>query len=285
MPTAIAMLHPGEMGAAVANCLVRNGHRVIWASEGRSESTRQRAQAAGLIDGGSLQQTLSAADLALAVCPPHAAVSLAHEVAKSTFAGIYVDANAVAPGTAREVAGIVSAGGKVSFVDGCIIGLPPTGGGSTRMYLAGSAAAEVSALFDGSALQAPVLASDIGSASALKVCYAAWSKGSVALLTNIRALAAAEGVDTALAHEWELSAPDALQRSGLVSGQARKAWRWVGEMEEIADSFGAAGLPDGFHHAAAEIYRRLATFKDAGSPVAIDEIIAAVLRQAQEPRT
>ncbi|HZF19896.1 MAG TPA: hypothetical protein VE008_09340 [Burkholderiales bacterium] len=99
----IALLYPGEMGAAIGACLVRRGLRVVWASSGRSATTRSRALAAGLEDLGSVERALKVADLALSVCPPHGALTLAREVAGHGFEGVFVDANAIAPETARSV--------------------------------------------------------------------------------------------------------------------------------------------------------------------------------------
>ena len=116
-------------------------------------------------------------------------------------------------------------------------------------------------------LDARVIAGDPGAASALKMTYAAWTKGSDALILAIRALAAREGVDEALLGEWAQSHPNLGPKSErAASVAAPKGWRYVGEMEEIAASFGAAGLPTGFHEAAADLYRRLAPFKDRTDP-------------------
>jgi len=164
-----------------------------------------------------------------------------------------------------------------TFVDGGIIGGPPQTRGTTRLYLSGAAAARVAALFPGGPLEAVVVAGGPGAASAVKVAYAAWNKGHAALLMAVRALAIAEGVDAALLAEWRLSQPDLPARSeSAVQRNARKAWRFVGEMEEIAATFDAAGLPQGFHAAAAEIYRRLAPWKDAPTPPSVAEASGAL---------
>lgn len=298
----IALLHPGDMGAALGACLVGRGHHVVWTAEGRSVATRARAAAAGLTDLGSLARTVEAADIVLSVCPPHGALDLADAVAALGFDGLYVDANAIAPDTTREVGAIVEAAGA-RFVDGGIIGPPPDVGGSTRsaamsslhftgpagkpaavpthLYFSGPQAPTVAALFEGSPAGATALPGGIGAASALKVCYAAWNKGSIALLAAIRTLAQAEGVDAALLAEWNSGIPNIAKRSDVITTQSRKAWRWISEMEEIASSFEAAGLPGGFHEAAADIYRRLEGFKDAEQPPAMQDIIAR-LRQGDE---
>jgi len=272
------------MGAAIGACLAKRGLRVVWASAGRGTATRSRAKAAGLEDLGSLESALTAAEIALSVCPPHGALALAREVARLGFGGIYVDANAISPETARNVGRAVEKSGA-SFVDGGIIGPPPVEGGRSRMYLSGGHAKDVAALFAGSNMEAIRLAGPAGAASALKACYAGWTKGASALLAAIRALAEAEGVEAALLAEWKLSQPDLQKRSEAVTAQARKAWRWIGEMEEIAASFEAAGLPGGFHLAAADLYRRLEGFKDGAAPPTLAEVIEALREGKAESAT
>jgi len=276
----IALLHPGEMGAAIGACLVASGYRVVWDSTGRSPATRARADAAGLKDLASLDRVLKAASVVLSVCPPHGALELARTVAEKGYTGIYVDANAVSPDTAREAARTLEASGA-SFVDGGIIGSPPGKASRTRLYLSGRRAESVAALFAGGNLEAIPLDGPVGTASALKVCYAAWTKGATALLAAIRALARQHGVETALLQEWSQSQPELPRRSEAIGTSARKAWRWIAEMEEIASSLGAAGLPEGFHLAAAEIYRRLESFKDCTAPPQLPEVIDALRRGAK----
>ncbi len=266
----VGLLHPGEMGAAVGQCLVAAGHRVLWVPGGRSPASAARAAAAGLTaaDGG-LAGLVRQARVVVSVVPPHAALDVARQVAG--FGGVYVDANAVSPATAREIAGIVESGGA-SYVDGGIIGTPPVTPGFIRLYLSGARAGEVQRLFAGGEADARVIGGCVTAASAVKMAYASWTKGSAALLLAARALARAEGVEDALLAEWDLSQPGLARRSGRAAGSAAaKGWRWVAEMEEIAASMAAAGLPDGFHQAAAEIYRR------AGDDGSLDAILTALL--------
>ena len=169
-----------------------------------------------------------------------------------------------------------------SFIDGGIIGPPPIAPGKTRLYVSGAQREAIAAPFAGSNLDAVALDGGIGAASALKMAYAAWTKGSTALIAAVCALAQAEGVEDSLIAEWKLSQPSLLRETEAVPGKVRKAWRWVAEMEEIAATFAAAELPDGFHLAAAEIYSRLAAFKDATAPPSLDEVTAA-LRVPQTP--
>jgi len=213
----------------------------------------------------------------LSVVPPHGAADLARAVAAFGFGGLYVDANAVAPATAREIGRVVEAAGA-RFVDGGIIG-PATRSrrGATRVYLSGPAATEIAPLFAAGPLEAVVLDAPAGAASAVKMAYAGWNKGGQALLAAIRAFAIAEGVDAALLAEWKISQPDVHARSErAVHDNARKAWRFVGEMEEIARSLAAVGLPPAFHEAAREIYARLADYKDTTTPPTMEEAARAL---------
>jgi 3-hydroxyisobutyrate dehydrogenase-like beta-hydroxyacid dehydrogenase len=248
---------------------------VVWASAGRSASTRARAAAAGLEDLGTLARAVEEAEFVFSICPPHGALDLAEEIAELGFDGLYVDGNAISPDTAREVGARVEAA-HARFVDGGILGPAPVKAGTTRFYLSGPKAKDVAALFKGSFVMAIALDGPVGAASSLKVCYAAWNKGSIALLTAVRALAKHEGVDAALMEAWQQNVPEIAKRSEAITTQARKAWRWIGEMDEIAVSFEAAGLPGGFHLAAAEIYSRLEEFKDAPEPPAMGDILDAV---------
>jgi len=226
----VGLLHPGEMGAAVGAAA---DTEVIWASEGRSEATRARA--ASFRDAGTLGALAAEADVILSICPPDAALEVAHACAG--FDGIYVDANAISPARAREI-------GKLHprYVDGGIIGGPD----APALCLSGDEAPTVAALF-------PTLETRIvPDASALKMVYAAWSKGTAAMLLAIRGVAVHYGVED----EWRTAAPELVERLARAeAAAASKGWRWVGEMEEIADTFAAAGRPDGFHRAAAEVFR------------------------------
>jgi hypothetical protein len=227
------------MGAAIGAALQHAGHEVLWASAGRSDATRSRA--ATFTDATTVADLAARSDVIFSVMPPHAALDLARSL--PPFDGIYVDANAIAPATAAQVGASVA-----RFVDGGIVGGPPT----PRIYLSGDDADEVARLFDGS----PVAAEVVADASALKCAYAAWSKGTAALILAIRDFAQAEGVWDPLRAEWSRSQPELEARLAAAErSAAAKGWRWIGEMEEIAAAFAAQGLPPGFHEAAAAVFR------------------------------
>jgi 3-hydroxyisobutyrate dehydrogenase-like beta-hydroxyacid dehydrogenase len=280
----VGLLHPGEMGAAVGGCLVSVGHEVLWDPAGRSRATTGRALAAELT-GVSFSRLIAKSSVILSICPPHAALDVARQVAAAGYAGCYVDANAISVATAEQVAGIVTAAGA-AYVDGGIIGQPPEVAGHTRLYLSGPRADEVRVLFNRSRLDARVAEGPLYAASTVKMAYAAWTKGSSALLLAARALARAGGVERTLLAEWSLSQQALGQQSeGAAGAAAAKGWRWVAEMEEIAASMAAAGLPSGFHEAAADIYDRAsraetpATRRPAATepPSTLDSIMSALM--------
>jgi 3-hydroxyisobutyrate dehydrogenase-like beta-hydroxyacid dehydrogenase len=270
----IGLLHPGEMGAAVGRCLAARGHEVLWAAQGRGPETAARAAAAGLADAGTIAAVAGRAEVIVSVCPPHAALDVAWAV--HGFGGLYVDANAVSPGTAREIADLITGSGG-RYVDGGIIGSPPQRPGTTRLYLSGADAAQVAGLFAGTPLDARVVAGTATAASTVKMAYAGWTKGTAALLLALRALAREEGVEDALLAEWALSQPDLAERSsGAARSAAAKGWRWVAEMEEIAATMAAAGLPDGFHQAAAEVFRRSPPAGSDPAGQSLEQVLAAI---------
>lgn len=251
----VAVLHPGRMGAVIGGLLASRGHDVRWLPAGRGPGSRRRASDAGLTEAGSVD----GCDVVLSVCPPAYAVDVAREVIG--FTGIFVDGNAISPATAAEVRGIVEAGGA-AYVDGGIIGGPPTEPG-TRLYLSGAKASEVAGLFDGTLLDARMLDGDDCAASALKMTYAAWSKISAALTLGLVETARDLGVEDALRDEWALSEFDLDDRHRrALAAAGHKGWRWVEEMRQIAATFEAAGQPAGFGEAAAAVFDRFPRIDD-----------------------
>lgn len=273
----IGILHPGAMGISVAASARNGGSRVYWAAEDRSAQTAARARAMPLTELETVAELCAQSDLILSVCPPHAAEHVAAQVIANQFHGLYCDANAISPQRARRIGAMLAQAG-IDFVDGGIIGGPAQKPGETRLYLAGERAQEVASCFDAGPLQALVIGGEIGKASALKMCYAALSKGSTALLCAVFGAAEALDVRAELYQQWTHDAPDAVKRNETrIISSIAKAWRFEGEMGEIAETFAAAGMPDGFHRAAAEIYHRLAPLKDAPTPVSADDILNALL--------
>ena len=268
----IGVLHPGEMGSSIGDCLIQSGHEVFWASSERSQSSRDRA--ATWQEKSKLSELVEEVEAILSVCPPSEARALANEVLDLRFRGIYVDANAIAPQTASEILNDFGS----NYVDGGLIGPPAREKGSTRLYLSGKFAREVGSWFDTSLLEAKVIATEMGvQASSLKMAYAGYTKGSSALLILINAFAELAGVRESLVKEWEMSQPALIKRSEhAAKGTAAKAWRFVGEMEEIAKTMKSSDLPEGFHNGSAELYSLMARFKDAKSPD-LNEVLEEII--------
>jgi len=275
----IGILHPGAMGISVAASALHAGHRVCYASEGRSDATRSRAAAHNLHDLETLSELCAQCSIIISICPPHAAEDMARQVSDSGFKGLYLDANAISPQKTEGIGEMLSSAG-IDFVDGGIIGGPAWAPNETWLYLSGKRAARIADCFLSGPLETGILGEQVGKASAIKMCYAAYTKGTTALLTSIQALAEANGVRTELSAQWERDesgfSQQAQRRARRVTA---KAWRFAGEMDEIASTFESAGLPGGFHRAAGEIYHHLEHFKGAEETPELEVVLNAVLKR------
>lgn len=273
----VGILHPGEMGVSVAASAKDGGHSVYWASEGRSPETRSRAERAGLSNLETLAALCSTVEVIISVCPPHAAGEVLESVINEGFRGIFVEANAISPQKSILLAE-ESASHGISYVDGGIVGGPAWEPGSTILYLGGAGVEKIAALFTDGPLEIRILGDQIGHASALKMCFAAYSKGSTALISMVLAGAESLGVRSSLMELWSQDGSELAQESEARTRRVtRKAWRFAGEMDEIADTFAGEGLPDGFHRAARVIYDRLEHFGGRNVIPEIDEVLQSLL--------
>lgn len=276
----IGILHPGEMGVSVAASARNSGHAVYWSSEGRSPETRRRAEEQKLIEAATLAELCRSCSILISVCPPHAAEEVAGQVLAQSFAGLYLDANAISPQRAIRIGKSMEEAG-IAFVDGGIIGGPAWKPGVTWLFLSGTQAQRAADCFAAGPLQTEIISEEIGQASALKMCYAAYSKGTTALLAAVLGAAESLGVRADLERQW--SRDDAefpAQTQKRVRRVTAKAWRFTGEMDEIAETFDRAGLPDGFHQAASEIYARIAGLRGSATTPEIEQVLAALIKNA-----
>ncbi|MFJ6510242.1 DUF1932 domain-containing protein [Streptomyces sp. NPDC091406] len=278
--TTVTVLHPGSMGVAVAAELVVGGHEVLWVPKGRSESTWRRAREAGATSCDSLAEALSRSAVVLSVCPPQAAEDVAAAVAAHGFAGVYVDVNAISPQRVQRIAEEVRPGSAV--VDGSVFGQPPGEGRTARLYLAGadSAVDLVASLFTDSALHVCRVGDTAGSASALKMAFASYQKAARTLAGVAHALADAHGVGDQLTAEAEIMFSAILSDPEHVPSVAARAWRWAPEMEEVADTLGAAGLPTDMAEATARVLAHWERDKDR-----YDVTVAHALSQLRSGRS
>jgi 3-hydroxyisobutyrate dehydrogenase-like beta-hydroxyacid dehydrogenase len=228
---------------------------------GRSAATATRAGRAGLTATSDLDELLHRCDVVLSICPPASAEALADDlvaaIARTGFRGIVVEANAISVSrTARIAARLHTAGADV--VDGAIIGPPPVDGGSARLYLAGDATPvhTVADLFHGTSVEPVELGRDIGGASAVKMAFGGYQKASRTLAAVAHALAAHHGVTAELLAEANRMPSNALADPDYIPSVAARAWRWTGELHEVAESLSAARLPSELAAATATVLHR-----------------------------
>lgn len=268
--TVFAVVATGEMGSALARGLVEASQRVVTSLAGRGPRTAERAAAAGVENAGSLSAAVAEADVFLSVLPPDRAQGLAEEVAailgNAPRPLLYADCNAISPATAARVAQAVTEAGA-RFVDVGIIGLPPR----PVLYASGEHAGDLVELA-APALDVRDVGGPAGRASALKMCYAAFTKGTTALATELLVAAVRLGVADELRTELAESAPGLLEiATRSVPRMPPKAYRWIGEMSEIAATFQSVGLTPRMLEGAGDVYR---TVEAAGAPSGdLDEVI------------
>jgi 3-hydroxyisobutyrate dehydrogenase-like beta-hydroxyacid dehydrogenase len=259
MQPVVAVIAPGMMGSAVGGRLVENGIEVRTLLAGRSEATLARAKAAGMANASDEQ--IVASDIILSILPPGDALGLAERLAPALRAAtkkpIYVDCNALDPATVVQISRVVQETGA-TFVDGGIIGGPPRPGYSPKIYLSGEAAPRVAELTK-HGLQMPIQPGPIGAASAMKMSYAGITKGFTALGAAMMLAASRAGTAEDLRAELSASQPALFGwLTRQVPGMYSKAYRWVAEMEEIAQFVGEDPAARNFYEGAARLYERLA---------------------------
>jgi L-threonate 2-dehydrogenase len=260
MQPIVAVIAPGMMGSAVGQRLVENGIEVRTLLAGRSEATIARAKAAGML-GVSDEQAV-ASDIILSILPPGDALGLAERLAPALRATpkkpIFVDCNALNPGTVLRIAKVIEQTGA-TFVDGGIIGGPPKPGSKgTKIYLSGEAASRVAELTK-YGLQMPIQPGPIGAASAMKMSYAGITKGFTALGAAMMLAASRAGTAEDLKAELSASQPALFGwLTRQVPNMYSKAYRWVAEMEEIAQFVGEDPAARQFYEGAARLYERIA---------------------------
>ena len=267
MTPVVTVIAPGMMGAAVGKRLVDNGVKVLTTLKGRSAETVARAKSAGM--QAASDEEIAATDFILSILPPGEAVALAQRFAPALTASnakpIYVDCNAISPQTATRVAAIIEPTGA-KFVDGGIIGGPPRTGYSPAIYASGAAAGETAVLRDWG-IDWRVIDGPVGAASGLKMSYAGITKGTTAIAAAMLLGAARFGCGDALIAELSKSQPEMLKRMrGGIPGMYDKAYRWVGEMEEISDFLGANPPSRDMYAAIARLYDYLAAAEAEEQP-------------------
>lgn len=271
-----AIIGSGAMGSAVAKRLIDHGATVLTYLEGRSEQTIVRAKAAGMVPVG--RQELTKAELILSIVPPADAIKVAELVADISAMQApppFIDLNAIAPKTMQALAARFE-GSSVEVLDGAIIGGPPVPGKSgPTIYISGDIA-ERSRPLEDCGLRIRRLDGPLGAASALKMCYAGINKGFIGLGTAMLLTASRSGAAESLKAELSESLPDIDRKlSRSIPDMYPKAYRWVAEMQEIADFLGEDDPAATIFRGMADVFSRMADDVE-GSRVLVgqlDEII------------
>lgn len=254
----VAILSPGDMGHAVGRLLREHELRVFTCLAGRSARTRQLSEQAGIIDLPTMEETVEQSDIILSITVSEAVPALCREVADAIEATrtdvLFAECNAIAPDLARRMEPVITgAGGR--FVDASIIGGPPRNGSSPRFYASGPHAAELAQLRH-FGLDVRPIGPEIGQASGIKMCYAAMTKGTAALHTELLMAAGMLGLSEHLLEEFHNGQPAVLRSmEGWVPGLPAKSRRWVSEMQEIEATFDSLGLTPRIFQGVADMYR------------------------------
>ena len=254
----VAIISPGDMGHAVGRLLREHELRVITCLAGKSERTRALSNQAGIIDVPSLEELVQQADILLSITVSEAVPGLCQEVAdilRRTGADLlFAECNAIAPELSRRMEQLISgAGGR--YADASIIGGPPRDGSGPRFYASGPNAEELEQLRE-FGLDIRIIGPEVGQASGIKMCYAAMTKGSAALYTQLLMAARMMGLSEPLLEEFRNSASPVLQSmEGGVPGLPAKSRRWISEMQEIEATFGGLGLTPLIFQGVTEMYR------------------------------
>ena len=252
----VAVLSPGDMGHNYGIALGRAGFRIITCLDGRSERTKELALKANFEDMGNIDNVVLEGDLILSIMPPANSVGIAKEIAKAMkktgSKPHFADCNAISPSTSKVV-GTHIVGAGANYIDAGIVGPGPgTRERPTSMYVSGPDTKAVMEI-NGPHIEVIDLGTEIGKASAAKMCYAAITKGSWTLYTTALVTAEALGVSEHLNSALKQSRPAIwADINKMLPRLPLDAGRWIGEMEEIAETMGAAGASSLFHRGAAE---------------------------------
>ncbi len=252
----VGIISAGDMGAAIGATLTSGGVDVATDLTGRSDLTRTRAAEAGMRDAGGIDALVEECDLLLSVLPPAEAVSIAEEVAgamaRTGSRPAFAECNAIAPQTVVRIATLMLDTGA-PFIDAGIIGSPPSPGSDTRIYCSGPDTSALESLRE-CGLDIRRVGPRFGQASGLKMVYAASTKGTTAVWTELLTAAEAMGLTEALLAEFG-DAADPARHMKAATQMPRRARRWVGEMEEIAATFEHLGLTPRILLGAADMFR------------------------------
>ncbi|MEC7157102.1 MAG: DUF1932 domain-containing protein, partial [Chloroflexota bacterium] len=169
---------------------------------------------------------------------------------------------------------------KIDYVDGAIMGGPPTEKYSPRIYLSGKLSEKLNFL-NGKGIELMVLKGSDFKASATKMVYASITKGSKALVAGALIAAKKNNVYDELMEELKYSEEYfSLVAKNQIPSIKHKAYRWVGEMNEISLTYKESGLTGGFHSEAENVYELIKNLPEG--KLEIDEIINQIVDKMEK---
>ena len=263
MTPKIAIISPGNMGSGVGKFLVEGGFEVIAPLNDRSDFTRFRAEKLGINNVGSIEEAVEGADIILSILDPGKAIEVAKSAASAIqrfgYSKIYADCNATSPNTAITISEIIEAAGGI-FVDVGIIGGTPTRKDNFPTFFSSGPQASVLDILDGHGVRVKNLGSEVGQGSAIKICNGAWNKGAFALYTAVMLAAEKYGFTRVLRERLPNSQAGTVEKiDAALNRLPSLSGRYIGEMEQVSETYAGIGIPAGFHEGAAEIFRMLNT--------------------------
>ena len=254
----VGILSPGDMGHAVGRLLREHEIDVLTCLAGRSPRTKSLSGQAGIIGVPTMEELVKQSDLILSITVSEAVPKLCQQVADAIGSTktslLFAECNAISPQLSRRMEKVIKATGS-RYIDASIIGGPPRNGSSPRFYVSGPHATEMEGLRE-RGLDVRVIGPEIGQASGIKMCYAAMTKGTAALFTELLMAAEMLGLSKDLLAEFQSSQPAVHQRmEGWLPGLPAKSNRWVSEMQEIETTFDGLGLTPLIFRGVADMYR------------------------------
>ncbi|KAL9611465.1 MAG: hypothetical protein Q9167_003902 [Letrouitia subvulpina] len=267
----IGIISIGEMGLGIAKLLQAHEYRVVTTVSNRSPTTQSRAASASIETFPSIDDLVLQTDYLLSIVPPHSALSTASSIASSSAVASrshplhYVDLNAISPCSARNVSSLFAQTANIRFVDGGIIGPPPSLSPPSQAGKWSKPSIPTSGPYPlpdhlSETLNSFRLSDTVGAASGLKMCFASLTKGLAAIAVQSFSTAAQLGVLPELQRHLGSYSPKTLElaEKGVVGCQG-KAGRWAGEMKEINECFEEAGGEEGeMFKGAAEVFFKVA---------------------------
>ena len=275
----VGVLHCGDMGSAIARCLLESGHRVVTCTEGRSEQTVGLARKCGVEVLSNLAEVVAASQVLISLVPPTASVELAESVVACNPAPgmIFVDANS---GSVEQIGQIEQ---LIDSVDAKLVDASIHGGAHRLseigvIYLSGKAAEVIEQIFI-SVLRVRTLGDAPGTATRLKILLGGVSKGLNALFLEVGSIACRDGMLDSFLDECQTFYPAIMQAvDRMLPTYPRHAGRRVSELEHVERLASDHGLDAGMTRQATKWIGGMSQMDCQEAEYTTKEVILSVAR-------